>query len=241
VVVEVLDFEDDTALFRATGLDSALKDKVFRARLVKKDGDLLYALPWGGREWTAIIRSGDSNFIGSYWNLRPPATDITITLTYSEARSAKVDAAAMFAAHTQQEKSGELEQMQRYDRRAETAKEESNLASSAEATARECGTAVKTTIAWDTVDDSALQTHSVSGYCDGALHALRAACATAGGKQFVQQKIQQVTCRLDGKGEMSLNAGQLTWAVSFELSDLDTLANRALAGLSSAEAPGATK
>jgi hypothetical protein len=106
------------------------------------------------------------------------------------------------------------------------------------ATNAECGSHLKATIVWDTISDKALQEHSVSDYCAGALRALRAACASPGGKQFVQSQVQEVRCRLDGNGEMSLNAGQLTWSVNFELGDLETVAGRALSGLTPADAPG---
>ena len=231
VVVEIVDFEDGTALLHVKGLDSTLKDKVFRTQLVKKDGDLLYVLPWRGRDWSTVIRSGNSDFIGTYWNLRPPSTDVSIQLYYSTSESPDVDAAALLATHEKQKQSGELDQLQRYERRAEYGKEEEYLADTAKSVNAACGSALKASVVWDTVDDKSLQQRSVSDYCGSVLNALRGTCDSPGGKQFVQQQVREVVCSFDGTGEMALSAGRLSWAINFELSDLETLAHRALANL----------
>jgi hypothetical protein len=230
VVVEIVDFEDGSGLLHVKGLDSTLQDKVYRVKLVKQDGDLIYTLPWRGREWSTVIRSGDPSFLGRYWVLRAPSSDLSVPLAYSDSHTPEVSASALLATHEQQKQSGELDKLQRYDRRAEYKPEEEALADSAKSVDADCGSKLSAAIAWDTVDDKALQERSISSYCGSALNALRAACSTSGGKQFVQQ-VRQVTCRFDGHGEMSLNAGQLSWAINFELSDLDTLASRALSAL----------
>jgi len=236
LIVEVVEFEDDSALLRVTGVETTLQDKVYRVQLVRKDGDLLYNLPWRGREWSALIRSGDPNFIGTYWVLRPPSSDVSMQLAFSRSQGEKVDAAALLALHDKQRESGELDKLQRYERRAEYAREEENLEDTVRSVNAECGSKLKAAVVWDTVDDKALQERSISSYCASALGALRSACGTPDGKQFVQQQVRQVSCRFDGNGEMSLNAGQLSWALNFELSDLDTLANRALSALPASDA-----
>lgn len=232
VVVEIVDFEDGSALLHVSGLESTLQDKVYRVQRVnQKDGDLIYVLPWRGRDWSAVIRSGDPAVFGTYWVLRAPSSDLSVPLAYSESRGAKVNAAALLASHEKQKQSGELDALQKYDRRAESTREEQSLAETAANVDAECGSKLKAAVAWDTVDDKSLQERSISEYCASAFAALQAACATPAGKQFVQQQVRQVTCRFDGQGEMSLNAGQLTWAINFELSDPVSLANRALAAL----------
>jgi hypothetical protein len=232
VVVELVDFEDGSGLLHVIGLESTLKDKVYRVKVVNnQEGDLLYVLPWRGRDWATVIRSGDPAVFGTYWVLRAPSSDLAVPLAYSKSDGEKVNAAALLAAHEKQKQSGELDALQKYDRRAESTREEQSLAESAASVDADCGSKLKVGVVWDTVEDKALQERSISDYCDSVLAALHAACATPAGKQFVQQQVRQVTCRFDGKGEMSLNAGQLSWAINFELSDLVTLANRAFASL----------
>ena len=146
VVVEIVDFEDGSGLLHVKGLDSTLQDKVYQVKLVKQDGDLIYTLPWRGREWSTVIRSGDPNFLGRYSVLRAPSSDLSVPLAYSASRAAEVNASALLAGHEQQKQSGELDKLQRYDRRAEYKPEEEALDDSAKSVDAECGSKLKAAV-----------------------------------------------------------------------------------------------
>jgi hypothetical protein len=112
----------------------------------------------------------------------------------------------------------------------ERSREDFDLAASAKATNRECGSNLVATIDWATFNDDALHNYSISGYCSPVLHALYSACSSPAGKAFARQ-LRSVACQLGGTGELRMSQGQLYWSVSFELNDLDSVARHALAML----------
>jgi hypothetical protein len=227
VVVEVLDLQDGEALIRVSGAESPLQNKVLSHRRGKDAQDLRYTTQWAGREWLTLLRSGDSSWIGTYWRLYLPGGE-AIPVAYSEERSEQVDADSLFAAHEQQRRAGELEQLQRFSQSSERGEQDETVSTSAGVASRECGSTLEAAIAWDTVSDQALREHSVSDYCISALRALQSACYSSPElKSFIQKEVRDVSCRFDGSGEMSLNAGHLTWSMNISLGDLDTLASKA--------------
>lgn len=228
VLVEVVDFQNGDALLRVTGVDGPLQNKVVSHRRGLDGNDLRYVMQWAGREWLTLLRSGDASWVGTYWRLAVPGAE-AIPVTYSESKSEKLDVDGLVAAHEKQQLSGELDQLQRFVQSTERGKEDEVVTTSASVANRECGSSLKAAIAWDTVSDEALREHDVSDYCASALRALKSACDSSPEvKSFIQKQVKDVSCRYDGNGEMSLDAGRLTWAMSFKLGDLDNLAGKAL-------------
>lgn len=241
VLVEVLDLQDGEALIRVSGLgtDGPLQNKVIAHRRAKEVQDLRYTTQWAGREWLTLLRSGDSSWVGTYWRLYLPGGE-AIPVAYSEERSEKVDADSLFAAHEQQRRAGELEQLSRFNQSSERGEQDETVSTSAGVASRECGSTLKAAIAWDTVSDQALREHSVSDYCISALRALQSACYSSPElKSFIQKEVKDISCRFDGHGEMSLNAGRLTWSMNLGLGDLDTLASKAFTRISLPDEAGA--
>lgn len=231
VKVEVVDLEDGQALLRVTGIESPLQNKVVSHRRAREGNDLLYKTQWAGRDWLTLLRSGESAWIGTYWRLSVPGNE-AIPVAYSEQHSDKVDVDSLFAAYEAQQRSGELDQLQQWNRSAERSQEDELVTTSTGVASSECASPLRAAIAWDTVSDEALREHSVSDYCLSAIRALKGACfASPELKTFVQKQIKEVSCRYDGQGDMTLDAGRLTWSMNVNLSDIDTAANRALARL----------
>lgn len=231
VLVEVVDLQGDEALIRVSGVESPLQGKVVSHRRAKEQDDLRYTTQWSGREWLTLLRSGQSSWVGKYWQLNLQGEQ-AIPVAYSEERSEKVDVDGMFAAHEEQRRAGTLDELQRFNQYSERGQEDEEVNISASAASRECDSPVKGAIAWDTVTDQALRENNVSDYCKIALRALNSACTSSPeAKSFVREKVKEVSCRFDGTGQMTLDAGRLTWSMNFGLGDLDTLAGRALTEL----------
>ena len=227
VVVEVVDFQDGESLLRISGLDGPLQNKVVSHRRGQDGDDLRYTTQWSGRAWLTLLRSGDSSWIGTYWRLSIPGRK-PMPIAYSEQHSEKVDAEGLLAAHQQQRRAGELDQIAQFDQSAERRHEEEIIQTLVQAASRECGTPLKAAIAWDTLTDEALREHRVSDYCASALRALQSTCASSPElAAFVQTKVKEVSCRFDGNGEMRLDAERLTWSMNLNLGDLDALAGKA--------------
>jgi hypothetical protein len=237
VLVEVVDFEGGESLIRVSGMEGPLKNKAVLYRRSEEAEDLRYVTQWAGREWLTLLRSGHHSYIGTYWRLAMPGRE-PMPVSYSEKHSEKVDADSLFAAHQQQQGAGELDQIKKFDQSAERHTEDEIVNVSAQGTSRECGTELKASIAWDTVSDEALRERTVSDWCTSALRAMYSACIpTAEVRSFVQQQVKEVVCRYDGKGEMSLNAGRLTWSMNLNVEDVNSLAGKAFTNIYLPEEP----
>ena len=227
VLVEVVDFEGGDSLIRVSGFEGPLKNKAVLHRRSEEGEDLRYVTQWSGRDWLTLLRSGQQSYIGAYWRLAMPGRD-PMPVAYSDERAEKVDADSLWAAHQQQERAGELEQIQKFDQVSERRHEDELVEISARGASRECGVTLKASIAWETVSDQALRERTVSDWCTSALRAINSACsATTEVRSFVQQQVKEVSCRYDGNGEMSLDAGRLTWSMNLNVEDVDSLAGRA--------------
>jgi|GEM_PF-3871013 len=237
VLVEVVDFEGSESLIRISGSEGPLKNKAVLYRRSEEGEDLRYVTQWAGREWLTLLRSGQHAYLGTYWRLAMPGRE-PMPVAYSEGRGEKVDADSLWAAHQQQQRAGELDQIQKFDQSSERRHEDELVNVSAQGAGRECGSTLKASIAWETVSDEALRERTVSDWCTSALRAMYSACiATAEVRSFVQQQVKEVSCRYDGKGEMSLNAGRLTWSMNLNVEDVNSLAGRAFTNIYLPEEP----
>lgn len=231
VLVEVVDFEGGESLIRVSGMEGPLKNKVVSYRRSEEGEDLRYVTQWAGRDWLTLLRSGQHSYIGTYWRLAMPGRE-PMPVAYSDARGEKVDADSLWAAHQEQQRAGELDQIQKFDQSSERRHEDELVEVSARGASRECGTELKASIAWETVSDEALRERTVSDWCTSALRAMYSACsATAEVRSLVQQQVKEVSCRYDGKGEMSLDAGRLTWSMNFNVEDVNGLAGKAFTNI----------
>ncbi|HTU58665.1 MAG TPA: hypothetical protein VMF89_09525 [Polyangiales bacterium] len=231
VLVEVVDFAGGESLIRISGSEGPLKNKAVLHTRSEEGEDLRYVTQWSGRDWLTLLRSGHQAYMGTYWRLAMPGRE-PMQVAYSDDRGEKVDADKLWAAHQEQLRAGELEHIQKLDQSKERREEEEVVERSAQGASRECGSTLRASIAWETVSDQALRERSVSDWCASALRAMNSACvATPEVRSFVQQQIKEVSCRYDGKGEMSLDAGRLTWSMNLNVEDVDTVAGRAFTNI----------
>ncbi len=220
--VEVVDFADQSSLVRILGVQSELTGKVFAYQRVLNGERLEYQTKWHGGDLYAVVKERDGG-----WRAYIPGVPNGRDLTYSEQKSAEVDAAAIQRLHQEQTRSGELAALQRFDRAAAQRHSEEELASSSESTANACGKAVPLAVAWKSVTDEQLLEKSVSGYCESLLSALKHLCDDEAGKRFVQ-RVNAAECTLDGDDSLQLSGDKLRWAINFDITNADQRAYAAL-------------
>jgi hypothetical protein len=88
-------------------------------------------------------------------------------------------------------------------------------------TNKECESSISVKFDWKGVLEDKVMTYSASGYCDGALSAIRATCEMAAGKDAVKQKIKTMTCGFGGERSVTLKEGALDYKITFEANDKD--------------------
>lgn len=239
--IEAVDFADGTALLAVSGAESDLAGNVLRYKRLQEGKGLRYQTQWTGRDWNVLVRREDSYRQRVRWLAYLPGLGET-SLEYDEKASPTVDAAAMYATHMSQTQSGALEALQRFDRKAEEARHNTDLTKAAQRTGEACGTSLSVAIEWSTISDEQLLKMSPSGYCDSALSGLRSACNHPSGKAAVAKYVKSIRCLVDlpqeaEAGVMSLLDGALNWQIHFKLANLDSAAFEAFKSLTPAGAP----
>lgn len=232
VRVEAVDLADGSAFVRVQGTDSPLVAKVLAYERALEGERLEYRTTWHGRPLYALVKERDGG-----WRAYLPGARSALDLTYSEPKSAEVDAEAILRQHLTQKQRGELAALQRFDRAAEQRGEDEALA---EATARAnetCGGKLGYTIDWSSVRDAQLLEKSVSGYCESLLDALRHLCDDEVGKQFARS-LREASCKLDGDDRLTLDEGKLRWAIDFEITNA---AEKAYGALLAMTPPGSER
>lgn len=228
--LEVVDLADGDALIQITGYRSELTGKVFRYKVEEDDRYLRYQMTWHGRTRNLLVREHARVGDEIWWRAYPPGNTSGdgILLEYSEKLSPTVDAKAIHRTHWDQRESGVLAAIERFDRPAEEAEENQELAEEVERTAKTCGRAIPISVAWGTVTDDDLKEKSIAGYCGSLLYGLRDICQYEAGKRFIDTNVKSLSCRMDGSYQISLKGTALEWAISFTSVNLDRAAAEAL-------------
>ncbi|MDB4977748.1 MAG: hypothetical protein JWN48_6089 [Myxococcaceae bacterium] len=224
--VELVEFADSTALVQVLGLPSELTGKVLAYQRVQNGERLEYQTKWHGGDLYALVQERDAS-----WHAYIPGSPSGYELSYAEDKSSSIDATAIQRTHQAQQKSGELDALQRFDREAAQKSAEQALAEASASTSETCGKTLAPGIAWGSVSDAQLLDKSVSGYCESILSGLKRLCEATVGKLFVGQHVNAVECALDGDNSLKLEAQKLRWAINFDITNADQRAYAALLAL----------
>lgn len=226
--VQAVDLADGGALVVARGVESEATGRVVRCEREEDGSSLYYRTVFRGRRWNILVRREVSAGAGSWTAYLPGASQNGFELAYAEKASGEVDAQALYREHQSQAQSGQLAALQNFDRPAEERAEQAELDAAAARTAEDCGAPLQVQVAWNTVSDEQLKEKSVSGYCESVLSGLSNICRFESGRAFAKAQVKQVTCRLDGASELTLEDDTLRWAISFDTYNLQDRAREAL-------------
>lgn len=231
--VEAIDFADGTSLVRVLGLESEINGKVFAYERVQNGERLEYRTKLHGGDWYALVKERDGR-----WMAYVPGARDGYELEYLEDKSGSVDSAGLQRMHRQQNDSGELAALMRFDRPAEQKRSEAQLSEASARAAQSCGKALPIGVVWESVSDAQLLEKSVSGYCESILSGLQRLCEDEVGKRFVAAHVSGVECRLDGDNKLTLAEQKLRWAINFDITNADQQAYAELLALAD---PGTTR
>lgn len=220
--IEVVDYDRDLSLIRVLGVSGPLAGKVLTYDRRRTTDRLSYQTKWHGRALYLLAKERDGRFRAYL-----PGTRDGVLLTYSEEKSAAIDAAALKRLHDAQRKRGELEALQRFDRAVEEADNDRALAEKSAQVGAVCARPLSMTVDWTSVSDTQILAYSVAGYCESALSALERLCESATGKRFAAT-LRGLSCRLDGNNQLVRTGDELAWNLQFDLANPSDVAYAAL-------------
>ncbi len=217
--VQALDFADGQALVDVEGIASELTGKVLQYERVQNGDRLEYRTKWHGRDLYALVKERDGR-----WVAYIPGAQHGYELAYAEDKSAQVDGRAIQRTHQTQQASGELPKLQGFDRAASQKSEQDEIDEAVERTSDKCGKPLALAVNWPSISETQMLQWSVSGYCSSILSGVERLCDSQTGKQFVQSKLTNIECTLDGDNSVRVDGGKLRWMINFEIVNADQLA-----------------
>jgi hypothetical protein len=172
---------------------------------------LVYRTAWRGGSY--------SFFVGETWRgsttyklYVPDDLRVGHPVTFNEARTKLVKLGELLARHEKQVKDGTITRFGSFNRAAEQASTEADLAQKVRAMNEDCQTQIPSTIDWSGISDELIKSISISGYCDSSFDGLRRVCRSRVARAEVAARVKKVTCRFGKERKVELDAqGNLVW------------------------------
>jgi len=173
--------DDKAALVRVQGVNLPIDDVVFLAEKVVQGERSLFTITYDGRSFGLIVNNESS----SYWSYGTraylPGGNVRdgIPIAYDEVASKQVDRMALAQAYDEQMKKGVQEKFAKFDKERAIAKHEATAKETDEDATKACGTPIKTTINWASINEDQMQRLGIGSFCGYVADAARIICSSS--------------------------------------------------------------
>ena len=211
-VVPLTPVEGKKALLHVQGTGGELDGKVLPYEVSESGDDVRYTTELRGRGYSTLVVSSRGG--RRSYTLNVPGRRYSISVTFDEARTKALKADEVYALHQKQQADGTLTRLMAFDRKAEMAGPDQQLAETVKSLNAACGGSVTATIDWNSISDELLKTYSISSYCESPLEALRELCESPEGKKAVLAQAKEFTCRFGEALKLEVQAGKVSWTTA---------------------------
>lgn len=216
-------------LVQVTGSGSDLDGKVIPHKVnVMGERKTNFETTWHGRGWVTIaVRE-------SWWDARAyslylPGKRGEPKVRYDEKRTAALKAEDVYAAFKKQEADGTLKAFTAFDRKAETAAQDKQLAELAAGVATACGAKLAVKVDWASITDEDVKTYSIASYCGEPLETMSRMCGQSNeAKKAISAKVKSFTCTLGKAMKLDLAGTTVQWTTARDASNVGEFAQKAL-------------
>lgn len=202
--------DDKGALIRFQGINSPLDGVVFLADKIKENKRLSFRTTLDGSPWTAVMSEDFQSWGGSYNRTQAylPAMRDGIPLGYDEKASKALDLASLSKTYQKQKAEGVQEKLARFDKNKMVSSTEARVKSADDAASSACGTPVKTTLNWNSINEEQMKRLSISGYCSTMAEAMRQMCVDDPAFKSKAAKHANITCQFGPRLNLSNQGGK---------------------------------
>lgn len=206
---------DGKALVQVTASGTELDGKAFLVAVEERGDSADYRGKLHGRSWNLLYaRRGR-------WEVSVPGRRDGVAVGWDEKRTRELKSEEVYQRWKKQSADGTLAAIERFDRPAETARVEKQLAETADAFRKACDTKAAVKIDWAGISDEVLMQYSVSSYCGEVLSAMGSICDSKAGKRAVATSVKEVVCRFGAALGLEVGkGGTLTWTTATDSSNL---------------------
>lgn len=203
---------DGKRLIEVIGSGSDLDGKVLAYERDRRSPDRsAWCTKRHGRDFCTLheILKGETMRVEVYLPGRREATAVS----RDEAKSKALKPGRIVKAHLEQRKDGSIDRFARFDRPAEQAAQDKELAETVGRMQKACGAAIAGTVDWASITDAWMLTNSVSGWCDGLFDAAGGLCERSEAARATLGKIKELRCRIGTPVKLEGDGAQMTFTL----------------------------
>jgi hypothetical protein len=220
------------ALVRVSGINDPIDQVVFLSQLEQQGSAReVYATRLDGRSYGLLQKQSHAYRHGEQYVVYLPGKRDGLPLTFSEEKSKAFQLADLQASYQSQQKQGVQEKLARFDRSKRLARAQAELARGDQEASAACGTPVKTTVDWTTIDDEKLQTLSIGSFCGVVASELDSMCRNTPAFKSTASGLGQVQCRFAPQLKIRVENQQVLFSTEKDAPNQDDFVRQFLRNL----------
>jgi len=181
-----------------------------------------------GRDWVTIaVRE-------SWWEARrytlalPGRRDDT-GVRFDEQKTKELKADDIYRTYQKQQADGTLRALAAFDRKAETARQDSQLAQLGVDLAKACGGRVAIKVTWSSITDDDIKYLSIASFCGEPLTAMREMCEQSNeAKKAISTRVKSLVCTMGSAMKLDFDGSTLSWTTSRDATNIGELTKKFL-------------
>jgi hypothetical protein len=200
-VVPLMPESTNKALVQVSGIDDEdLDGKVFLHEVQDQGRSKAMTLVVDGTERTRL--RAEREYWWKSFNLYLPNKQDSVSLYYDEKLSKAANGNKLLAQYNKSDKKIQ-DKMAKFNRQANEARHNEELAKLDKETSATCGSSLKTTIAWKSISDDVLKKYSIYSFCGEVADRLDSLCRDDAKLKPNAKKIAKVNCQFGPKLKLS--------------------------------------
>ncbi len=210
------------ALVRVSGINDPIDQVVFLANLETSGSSReVYSTRIDGRSYGLLHKQRSPYRSDEQYVVYLPGKRDGVALAFHEDKSKAFKVADLQASYERQQKQGVQEKLARFDRNKRLAGIQADLAKADQDATTACGTPVKTTVDWATIDDEKLQTLSIGSFCGVVASQLESMCRNTPAFKPTAAGLGQVQCKFAPQLKIRVEGQQVVFATEKDAPNQD--------------------
>jgi len=148
---------------------------------------------------------------------------------YDEQKTKELKPDDVYRAFQKQQADGTLRALATFDRKAETARQDKQLALVGDEVAKACGARVVLKVVWTSITDDDVKDLSIASFCGEPLTAMREMCEQSDeAKKAISAKVKTLACTMGKAAKLDLDGSTLSWTTSRDATNIGELTKKFL-------------
>ena len=201
------------ALVRVSGINDPIDQVVFLStREAQGSAREVYTTRIDGRSYGLLHKQSHAYRGGDHYVVYLPGKRDGVALAFSDDKSKAFKLADLQASYERQLKQGTQEKLGRFDRNKRLAGAQAELAKMDQDASASCGTPVKTTVDWASIDDEKLQGLSIPSFCGVVASEIDSHCRNTPQFKPTAAGLGQVQCHFGPRLQIRVENQQVVFS-----------------------------